>query len=125
VSVLRYLLMPGPSPTPRPRAKARPTPTPTTPTETVLRRLGLGRASGLAPRSMIIVFAPSLRVAATANVGGAKAASVGRREGLALALPTSLGWSMLTSLAKGLGKSVSLPRPSPRSLMSWYHAEAD
>jgi hypothetical protein len=57
--VLRYFLMPGPSPTPRPRAKARPTPTPTTPTKTVLRRLGLGRASGLAPRSTIIVFARS------------------------------------------------------------------
>ena len=49
--------MPGPSPTQKPTAKARPTPTPTTPT--VLRRLGLGRASGLAPRSMIIVFVRS------------------------------------------------------------------
>jgi hypothetical protein len=57
--VLRYLLMPGPSPTPRPSAKARLTPTPTTPAKAVLRRLGLGRASGLAPRSIIIVFAPS------------------------------------------------------------------
>jgi hypothetical protein len=56
--VLRYLLMPGPSPTPKPRAKARPTPTANTTTQTPLRRLGLGRASGLAPRSMIIVFCP-------------------------------------------------------------------
>jgi hypothetical protein len=56
--VLRYLLMPGPSPTPKPRAKARPTPTPTSPIKAVLLRLGLGKASGLAPRSMIIVFAP-------------------------------------------------------------------
>jgi len=123
--VLRYLLMPGPSPTPKPRAKARPTPTPTTPTKTVLPRLGLGRASGLAPRSMIIVFAPSLRVAATANVGGAKAASVGRREGLALALPTSLGWSMLTSLVEGLGQ-IGLPRATEPSLSDeLVHAEAD
>ena len=40
---------------------------------------------------------------------GSKAASVGRREGLALALPTSLGWSMLTSLAKGL-EQIGFPR---------------
>ena len=56
--MLRYLLMPGPSPTPRPRAKARPIPTPTTPIKAVLPPLGLGRASGLAPRSMIICVCP-------------------------------------------------------------------
>src|SRR6516164_7870154 len=93
---------------------------PTTATKVVLPRLGLGRASGLAPRSMIIVFAPSLRVAATANVGGAKAASVGRREGLALALPTSLGWSMLTSLARRAWANRFPRATKPRSLMSWY-----
>ena len=55
--MLRYLLTPEPRPTPKPKPNARPTPTATRPT--VLRRLGSGRASGLAPRSMIIVFAPS------------------------------------------------------------------
>ena len=56
--MLRYLLMPGPSPTPRPRAKARLTPTPTSPIKAGPLRLGLGKASGRAPRSIIIVFAP-------------------------------------------------------------------
>ena len=99
---------------------------PNTAIKAVLLRLGLGRASGLAPRSTIIVFAPfDLRVAATANVRGAKAASVGRREGLALALPTSLGWSMLTSLVEGLGQ-IGLPRATEPSLSDeLVHAGAD
>ena len=65
--MLRYRLMPGPSQMPKPRPKARPIPTANTQIKTVLRRLGLGRASGLAPRSMSIVFCPSLLVVAHAH----------------------------------------------------------
>src|SRR3974390_3023008 len=73
--------MPGPSPTAKPRAKARPTPTPTTAITAVLLRLGLGRASGLAPRSMIIVFAPSQRLClATLTVEGRGDSSARRRD---------------------------------------------
>src|SRR6516225_8673928 len=74
---------------------------------------GFGKGIGSRPTLHDHCVCPFVARCATAKVGGAKAASVGRREGLALALPTSLGWSMLTSLAKGLGKSVSLARPSP------------
>jgi hypothetical protein len=107
--VLRYLLMPGPSPTPRPRAKARPIPTANTTTKTVLRRLGLGRASGLAPRSMIIVFAPSLRVAATANVWGSKGGERRAQGGLSVGIAYVIGLVNANIAREGL-EQIGFPR---------------
>jgi len=119
--VLRYLLMPGPSPTPKPRAKARPTPTPTTPT--VLRRLGLGRASGLAPRSMIIVLCPFVARCRHSQRWGSKGGKRKAQRGLSVGIAYVIGLVNANIAREGLGQ-IGFARATKLPL-SDDHAEAD
>jgi hypothetical protein len=77
----------------------------------VLLRLGLGRASGLAPRSMIIVFAPSLRVRYWRPLSGLflRRVSPDRQGGIIAALP-----SVNNLIAVRPGDPVGNPLLQPR-----------
>jgi hypothetical protein len=103
--VLRYLLMPGPSPTPKPRARARPTPLlPRQPRRSYVVWVWEGHR-GLAPLSIIIVFAPSLHVvfaqpATSMWFAFAQSLAQGGRFRLSFSLGTC--WERAGLIARGL-----------------------